>query len=125
MAKRGNKRSSAGGRVILYEDSSGGTSSSVSIGGSGGQEAFLAQGAQDKDSITNGSNSNSNSNSTRGMSVEEVVLKEAREDDSGAWAGLHCETDLVMTLMMLLLWEEVFDPTVEAAGAHCMTVSRP
>lgn len=55
--------------------------------------------------------------------MEELVLKESREDESGGWAGVHCESSLVMTLMMLLLWEEVFDPTVNAAGVHYLTVS--
>lgn len=115
VGKGGNKRSTTGGRILFYDEASGGTSSDVSRGGSSVQEALSTEGTKEirRSNI---------SNSPRGISVEEVVLREAREDVTGAWAGVHCETDLLMTLMMLLLWEQVFDPTVEAAGAHCLTV---
>lgn len=56
----------------------------------------------------------------RGLTVEEVVLRARWE--RGRWAGVHCESELILCLMMLLLWEEVFDPSVEAAGGHGFTV---
>lgn len=43
---------------------------------------------------------------------------------SGGWLGLHCESSLNMFLMVLLLWEEVFDDRVQAALPHVITVRK-
>ncbi|CAM9529270.1 unnamed protein product [Ectocarpus sp. 4 AP-2014] len=56
------------------------------------------------------------------LNVEEVLLRERYR--SGGWLGLHCESSLNMFLMVLLLWEEVFDDRVQAALPHVIT-SRP
>ncbi|CAM9883284.1 unnamed protein product [Ectocarpus sp. 13 AM-2016] len=56
------------------------------------------------------------------LNVEEVLLRERYR--SGGWLGLHCESSLNMFLMVLLLWEEVFDERVHAALPHVIT-SRP
>ncbi|CAM9123142.1 unnamed protein product [Ectocarpus sp. 12 AP-2014] len=56
------------------------------------------------------------------LNVEEVLLRERYR--SGGWLGLHCESALDMFLMVLLLWEEVFDERVHAALPHVIT-SRP
>ena len=55
-----------------------------------------------------------------GLTVEQVVLRERNQE--GGWAGLHCECSLIMFLMVLLLWEEVFDLRAMAAFPHCLAV---
>lgn len=62
------------------------------------------------------------STGARGMTVEQVVLRERSRE--GGWAGLHCECQLIMFLTMLLLWEDIFDTRVKAASSHCLTVRR-
>eukprot|EP00904_Undaria_pinnatifida_P013630 jgi/Undpi1/9398/HiC_scaffold_27.g11855.m1 len=52
------------------------------------------------------------------LTVEQVVLRERNQE--GGWAGLHCECSLIMFLMVLLLWEEVFDLRAMAAFPHCL-----
>lgn len=41
---------------------------------------------------------------------------------AGGWLGLHGESNLILFILMLLLWEEVFDCGVEAAVPHCIMV---
>ncbi|CAM9136004.1 unnamed protein product [Ectocarpus fasciculatus] len=53
--------------------------------------------------------------------VEEVLMRERY--CTGGWLGLHCESTLIMFILMLLLWEEVFDCGVEAAVPHCIAIS--
>ncbi|CAM9857544.1 unnamed protein product [Ectocarpus sp. 12 AP-2014] len=57
----------------------------------------------------------------RSLTVEEVVIRERY--CAGAWLGLHGESKLIMFILMLLLWEEVFDSGVEAAVPHCILIS--
>ena len=52
--------------------------------------------------------------------VEAVALRAKR--DSGGWLGLHCESRVITFLLMLLLWEEMFQGDEEAACDHCFTV---
>lgn len=89
----------------------------------GASAAQEASAAETSESVYAGNSGHRSNRAKKGISVEELVLKESRQDERGGWAGVHCESSLVMTLMMLLLWEEVFDPTVKAAGGHCLTVS--
>ncbi|CAM9140593.1 unnamed protein product, partial [Ascophyllum nodosum] len=55
----------------------------------------------------------------RGVVVEAVALRAKR--DSGGWLGLHCESRVITFLLMLLLWEEMFQGDEEAACDHCFT----
>lgn len=100
VGKEGNKRNPMGGRILFFDHCDAINPQKLSAR---------------KRRARSGSPANS-----FGMTVEELVLKDRREQDG--WAGVHCETDLVMMLMMLLLWEEVFDPNVKAAVGHCLTV---
>ncbi|CAN0219031.1 unnamed protein product [Pylaiella littoralis] len=56
------------------------------------------------------------------LNVEQVLLRERYR--SGGWLGLHCESSLNQFLVVLLLWEEIFDENVAAAIPHCIT-NRP
>lgn len=94
--KQGNRRSAKGGRILFFE---------APEKNGDGNEACLPRGRRV---------------ARKGLTVEGVVLREKRSE--GGWAGLHCESDLIMCLMMLLLWEELFDPGVAAACGHCFTV---
>ena len=48
---------------------------------------------------------------TIGCSVEELVLQHFHKEEG--WTGLHCEGSLVSALFGLLLWDVIFDDTVE------------
>lgn len=53
----------------------------------------------------------------KGVFVEDVVLRKRRE--AGGWLGVHCESRGVTFLMMLLLWEDVFQATGDAGASGC------
>lgn len=94
MGKEGDKNGRKGGRILFFVNARDDKGQPILRTGSGSGKV--------------------------GMTVEEVVLRERHRE--GGWAGLHCEYELVLWLMMLLLWEDMFDERVKAASAHCFMV---